>query len=270
MAEAVVEKLLKIADECWIALAKLLQEQPARSSFSAREILDRVRREAAHHELRPGVQPHIHLHNVANLAPNTARYRMFYRLDDGTYRLYRPGDPQHPERSGKTHPAREDLPVQYHGLLDWYESQYCSGQTVKSIFADPIRRLRGLGKEIWAGVNTDEYVNELRSGWQALPAPSPGQTPAANSNDVWKRVVRHQGAEFRTIRGRPFTYEVEGSSGIWFFLDGRKVNRRLWRGELEDALKLCPLTAPSELKSFQDPSYLFGLLTDPRIIGRGN
>jgi len=44
MAGAIAEKALKIADECWIALAKLSREEPARSSFSAREILDRVRR----------------------------------------------------------------------------------------------------------------------------------------------------------------------------------------------------------------------------------
>ena len=29
---------------------------------------------------------------------------------------------------------------------------------------DPIRKLRGLGKEVWAGIDPDVYVDELRSG----------------------------------------------------------------------------------------------------------
>ncbi|MBI3990207.1 MAG: hypothetical protein HY347_11400 [candidate division NC10 bacterium] len=31
---------------------------------------------------------------------------------------------------------------------------------------DPILMLSGLGKEIWEGVDPDEYVKELRSGWE--------------------------------------------------------------------------------------------------------
>jgi predicted CopG family antitoxin len=30
---------------------------------------------------------------------------------------------------------------------------------------DPILALRGLGKEIWKGVDPDEYVAQLREGW---------------------------------------------------------------------------------------------------------
>jgi len=96
---------IRVADECWIALAMLTRRLPEREAFSGREILDEVRRLALQAELRPGVAPHIHLHNVANLPPNTARYRLFYRLGDGGYRLYRTGDPYHPERSaGKSAP----------------------------------------------------------------------------------------------------------------------------------------------------------------------
>jgi hypothetical protein len=29
-----------------------------------------------------------------------------------------------------------------------------------------IRALAGLGKEIWAGVDADEYVRDLREGWE--------------------------------------------------------------------------------------------------------
>ena len=63
-----------VADEAWLALALLLHEQEDRESFSAKEILDRAKAERATPELRPGLQAHIYLHNVANVEPNSARY----------------------------------------------------------------------------------------------------------------------------------------------------------------------------------------------------
>jgi hypothetical protein len=247
----------------------LTRQHPARDSFSAKEILDQVRREAVHPVFRPG-QPHIHVHNVANLAPNTASYRLFYRLDDGLYRLYRPGDPHHSERNGKTNPRREELPVQYHGLLDWYEWTYCSGRLAPlPAMDDPILKLRGLGKDLWSGIDPDAYVDELRAGWAYEGGlGEPAGESAIDTENVWRRVVRNQGSEFKTVTDLPFTYEVEGASGIWFYRKGKRINRRLGKRELESALKKWPLHGPSDLKEFQDPSYLFGLLTDRRIIGR--
>jgi hypothetical protein len=268
---------IKVADECWIALALLTREHPERESFSSREILNQIRREGAHPELRAGVPAHIHQHNVVNYPPSTARYRMFYRLEDGAFRLYRPGDVSHPERSGKTYPRRAELPPKYHPLLDWYEKDYCKGSAPAEEEEDPILSLRGLGKQIWAGVDPDAYVNELRSGWiegDKVPVswdggaanPPPSGRPQ-DAERIWERVLRHQGAEFKTITGRPFTHKIEGGSGIWFFRNGRRIEHRLWRGELEAALTKCPLTKTTDLARFQCPSYLFGLLTDPRIIG---
>src|SRR5206468_9608632 len=91
------------ADEAWVALALLHRSHPERESFSAKEIMEEARKEKAHPEIRAGLQAHIYLHNVANLPPNSAKYRMFYRLEGGTYRLLRPGDDSHPDRRGKTH-----------------------------------------------------------------------------------------------------------------------------------------------------------------------
>lgn len=156
---------LLLSDECWLALAMLHREAPGRPSFSAREILDRVRQEKAHPELRPGVQPHLYQHNVANVAPSSGRYRMFFRLEDGSLRLFRPGDPSHPDRRGKMQPRRHQLPARFHFLLDWYERDYC-GQGSLSEDMDPVLQMRGVGKEIWAGIDPDAYVRELRSGWE--------------------------------------------------------------------------------------------------------
>jgi hypothetical protein len=167
---------IRVADEAWIALALLHRENPRRESFSMREIVDRVRREQAHPDFRPGIQPHISLHNVANLPPNPARYRLFYKLPDVTYRLYRPGDDSHPGRTGKIHPDPAGLPQQYRTLVDWYENEYCSAQPLTDE-DDPILKMSGVGRELWADVDADEYVSDLRRGWESPELP--GMTKSA-------------------------------------------------------------------------------------------
>src|SRR5579862_655952 len=160
-----LKKQIRVADEAWLALALLHSEHPDRDSFSAREILDRVKAEQVTPELRPGVQVHIYLHNVANVEPNSAKYRMFYKLAGDTYRLYRPTDPAHPGRKGKMTPDREELPGKYHYLLDWYEREYSNKHSAAKEEDDPILQMVGVGKEIWADTNADEYVQNLRSDW---------------------------------------------------------------------------------------------------------
>src|SRR5260370_26493130 len=156
---------LLVADEAWLGLALLHRERPEKGSFTAREIVDRIKAERASPEMRPGLQPHVYLHNVANLEPNSARYRMFYKLPDDTYRLFRPGDPTHPSRKGKMVPAREELPEKYQYLLDWYEHDYCAQDTTMKAEDDPILSMYGVGKEIWADTDADEYVRSLRANW---------------------------------------------------------------------------------------------------------
>ena len=159
------EKSIRVADEAWLGLALSHYEHPERESFSAREILDRVKHEQVAPEVRAGILPHIYLHNVANIEPNSARYRMFYKLPDDTYRLYRPTDPAHSARKGKITPERSELPDHYHYLLDWYGHEYCRKLAAAKEEEDPILQMWGVGKEIWAGTNADDYVRDLRSNW---------------------------------------------------------------------------------------------------------
>ncbi len=163
-----------VSDEAWIALARLHRANPGRVSFSIREILDQVRAERAHPVLRPGVQWHISLHNVANLPPNPATYRMFFKLPDGTYRLYRPGDPTAPGRNGKTHPRRDQLSAPYQELIGWWETEYCAGAKEEPE-QDPMLVMFGADADLWAGVDADAYVRDLRSDWygaQQSPGPN--------------------------------------------------------------------------------------------------
>jgi len=156
---------IRVADEAWLALALLQYEHPDRESFSAKEILDRVKAEHANPELRPGIQVHIYSHNVANVEPNSAKYRMFYKLVNDSYRLFRPTDVAHSARKGKMIPERDEIPSKYHYLLDWYEREYCGRQSTTKEEDDPILQMLGVGKEIWADTNADEYVQNLRSNW---------------------------------------------------------------------------------------------------------
>lgn len=154
-----------VADECWIALASLHREHPEKPSFTAREIFDRVVRDA-HGAVRRGIQPHIYLHNVANLAPSSGRYRMFYRLQDGSYRLFRPGDNFHPARGGKTRPKEPELPPGYHALLSWYEQEYCRQSGSGDPGEDPVLQMLGVGQELWLKEAGDEFVARERRGWE--------------------------------------------------------------------------------------------------------
>ncbi len=253
----VTDTRVLVADEAWIALALLHRKHPERQSFLAAEIMESAKGENAHPELRPGLQPHIYLHNVANLRPNSATYRMFYKVGDG-YRLFRPGDDFHPDRKGKVAPHREELPEQYHPLLDWYEKEYSRQARMTNDDDDPVLQMWGVGKEIWKDDDGDAFIARERA---ALDDELEGKGAMER---VWKRIVAHEGAEFRTAKGLPFTYSVEGN-GIWFYRDGQRIEQRLARSEVDQAILLCPVSKTTELSKFRDSSYLYGLLTDSRI-----
>ncbi len=160
------ERGVLVADEVWIAAALLHQEHPERTDFSIQEIVQRAARENLAGRLRPGVVVHASLHCVANKAPNPGTYRMLFATGKHTRRLYRPGDPAHPARTGKITPRPGQMPERYHQLLDWYEKQFARSSREQMLESDPILGLRGLGKEIWEGEDPDEYVRRLREGWQ--------------------------------------------------------------------------------------------------------
>jgi hypothetical protein len=89
---------------------------------------------------------------------------MLFATGRTTRRLYRPGDPTHPARRGKTVPDRDAVPPEYQSLLDWYHVQYTARFT-GSVRTDPLLTLRGSGKSLWADEHADDYVRRLREGW---------------------------------------------------------------------------------------------------------
>jgi hypothetical protein len=123
----------------------------------------------------------------------------------------------------------------------------------------------GIGKQLWKHEPGDRFIERLRS--EELPPSSRGwlDAPAENPTEsVWRRIRSHQGEEFKTATRLPFTYAVE-RAGIWFFRDGRRINRKLTRTQVEKAITRCPLTSTTEIKDLMDYPYLFALLMDARI-----
>jgi hypothetical protein len=129
---------------------------------------------------------------------------------------------------------------------------------------DPVLLMLGVGKQLWADESADSFVDRLRS--EDLPeSPVPLATRSGEVQEaVWQRIEKLQGEQFHTARGLPFVFEVEGN-GIWFFRDGKRINRKLTRAQVEVAISRCPLKSTTEIKDLMDYAYLFAMLMDRRI-----
>ena len=157
------ERDVKVAAEVWVATALLHRERPQQRDFEIKEIVARTEKENIARRLRPGVYQHVVAHAVANRPPSPNRYRYLFATAGDRRRLYRVGDPVDPKRlHSKVLPERDDLPDRYQPLLEWYRTDYARQPDAEP---DPILALLGLGKEIWKGVDPDEYVRQLRGEW---------------------------------------------------------------------------------------------------------
>lgn len=169
MNTAIATNIL-IADRIWIATACLHQQLPLRSDFKKAEILETLEAEGlAEGAERGTLNAHLDQHCIANVPPSSGKYRMLYETSPGNLRLFRAGDLTHPARiqkrkPSKSVPKREEIPQQYWQLLDWYEG-WCKESHTNVEFNwedDPLIRLIGSGKHIWADEHADEYVENLR------------------------------------------------------------------------------------------------------------
>lgn len=169
MAVKVPFRIIKVADEVWLATAMLHRENPERVDFTVEEITRRAEREAIEGHLRPGVYVHAAQHCVANRPPNPGRYRMLYATGKNSRRLFRPGDRSDPRREGaKMVPDKDNVPARYRGVIEWYFSTYIARDPAGESPAreDPILALRGVGKHLARDEHPDEYVRRLREGWE--------------------------------------------------------------------------------------------------------
>ena len=175
------------AVEVFLATALLHREQPAREDFTIQEIVSRAARENVTGEMRQGVSVHASQHCVANREPNPAKQRMLFATGKHTRRLLLPTDAVHPDRTGKIFPDPGELPERYLPLLEWAKVRYESaGSFSKKSNVSPANHppdeggnpattgrwlealfeLQGLGKEHLEGTAPDEFVRQLREGWE--------------------------------------------------------------------------------------------------------
>ena len=78
---------------------------------------------------------------------------------------------------------------------------------------------------------------------------------------IWLNIIRCAGQEFRTITGLPFTYEVEDN-----YLNTNRTDYPLSKGEFKKAAAIPNLEGPGQISQIvRGPSYVYAILTDPRI-----
>jgi hypothetical protein len=171
------------AVEVFIATALLHREQPNRPEFTIQEIVRRAAQENITGEMRSGVNVHASQHCVANKAPNPNRHKMIYASGKKTRRLLLPTDKVHAERTGKIFPDPGEIPERYLPLLEWAKQRYygsLSGSPGSAAPPTPVlpqsavprRHLqafldaKGIGIEMARGIDPDEYIRELREGWE--------------------------------------------------------------------------------------------------------
>jgi hypothetical protein len=78
---------------------------------------------------------------------------------------------------------------------------------------------------------------------------------------VWHRIVALQGQTFHQKTGKPFRYRVPGNSVV-----PSTTNRQLPRSHFARAYERAPIDGPGQLQDLQGPSYLYAILTDPRVL----
>jgi hypothetical protein len=248
---------MKTWEAVFLGIARLHRQHPEQRGFRGNEILEAVQQLAPEQRVAT-VNAHIYLHCVANVKPNPAIHRVSYRNPDGTFRLYREGDDCHPaRRDGRSAPEAAAVPEQYHELLHWYHSEYAAPRSGPGR-EDPILGLRGVGRDVWRSLGGVNFIDSLRN-----------ETPQSGDfGAVWDRIRQCAGDGFYTSKGFPFTYELLDREGpVWVRRGGRLINRALSRSQFERAWARTPLESTSQVHDLQGPSYLFAILTDPRIRG---
>jgi hypothetical protein len=175
MVPSVTPDLL-IADRIWIATALLHRQQPRQPAFTRDQIRAKLAEEGLLEAKEGAINAHLKQHCVANVPPSSGKYRMLIEVAPGKLRLFRPGDWTHPARlqprkPSKSIPSREEIPKPYWPLLDWYAAWSTPRASAPSSQSsapadrwadDPLLRLTGSGRHIWADEHADKYVEKLR------------------------------------------------------------------------------------------------------------
>lgn len=85
----------------------------------------------------------------------------------------------------------------------------------------------------------------------------------ASFEQIWRRIVAHEGETFHTKTGLEFTYEIKGKA----FYPSR-TNYRISRADFRAAYQIVPIDGPGKITWIvRGPSYIWAVLHDQRISG---
>ncbi|HUY00579.1 MAG TPA: hypothetical protein VMV49_13550 [Candidatus Deferrimicrobium sp.] len=80
-------------------------------------------------------------------------------------------------------------------------------------------------------------------------------------NEIWSRILSHQGASFYTKRNLKFTYQIRGD--IFF---PSRTNWQIPKNDFRKTYEMVPIEGPGVINNLvQGPSYIWAVLHDPRI-----
>jgi hypothetical protein len=161
---------LKVADAVWVATATLHRKRPSQQApFTVDEIVSQVIAMRLTSGTEKSIRQHVLQHCEALSKPQPNRSRMLYATRPTHRRLFCEGDRYHPGREGApTHPDWASLPMEYLDLKRWYEEDWPKWASSSSTtIVDPLLELAGTGAGMWGTGSADDYVDSLRSGWEA-------------------------------------------------------------------------------------------------------
>ena len=158
------DQALKVADEVFLVVAMMHQDNPLADDFSVAEIMGRAHEMHLNGDIRPGFQVHVRMHCVANMAPNPGDYRMLFASGKSRRRLLRKSDVANPFREGKIFPEIQDVDPKFFEIISWAKARYGLEETGPKRF-EGLRALRGIAKGLWKEESADEYIKRLRSDW---------------------------------------------------------------------------------------------------------
>lgn len=80
-------------------------------------------------------------------------------------------------------------------------------------------------------------------------------------DEVWARILQHEGEEFKTVRKIVFTYRIIGGAVV-----PDHTGFPLSKNEFIKAYSMGELRNPGQIsKKVMGSSYVYAILTDPRI-----
>ena len=87
------------------------------------------------------------------------------------------------------------------------------------------------------------------------------ETDQRSIEEVWRRLKSHEGDEFETKTGKPFTFEITGE-----IFRSSRADYNITKGDFEKALRVVPIDGPGTINNLvRGPAYIWAVLHDRRI-----